>query len=141
MPDVAKRDFSGEFRRHVIRVINYIGNVDNIPDLKDEIVNALDNEDAFLFAKGDKDDDAFFVLQPLVVDDKPAVNVLFAYCPDNNALKTYFPVIEALSKEIGAVLLTGYTRHEKIFAICESLGFIRTGKTNQDLIKFYKPIE
>lgn len=120
----------------VLAVVDHVAKTDNIPDLTNEVKEALETSNAFLFMN----DEGFFILQPCEHKDEVAVNLLFAFNRSGDAIKRYLPTVISLAQRISARYITGYTRHKGILEIVKQVGFAPFGVNEQGLFRFVKEI-
>ncbi|MCG6405291.1 hypothetical protein K6U20_11725 [Vibrio fluvialis] len=118
----------------VIPIAQMVAERDDVPDLVDEVKQALSSGSAYLFAFRA----GFFILQPYVNERlENVVNVLLAHGKGGFSVKTYLPVIVQLAQTIGAVKLSSYTRHDRVGRVLERYGFMNAGRNAEGLI-FYE---
>ena len=77
-------------------------------------------------------EDGFFVLEPDVTDGEMSVCILFAYSFNKGSAGLYLPIIERLSKEVGAKKLLFWTAVKKLNSVLVAHDFQKTERGHID---------
>ncbi|EKO3632413.1 hypothetical protein M3894_002943 [Vibrio metschnikovii] len=71
-------------------------------------------------------EDGFFVLEPSFIEGEMSVCILFAYSFNKGSAGLYLPLIERLSKEVGAKKLLFWTAVKKLNSVLVAHDFQKT---------------
>lgn len=107
--------------------IDDIGERCGVPDMLAQIVLAIANDRAFLFADGK----SFCVLRPKIEDGERLVEVWVAYGKRGDAIRSHLPQVKQLALAVGAKYLQFWTALPALNRIAHRLGYTKVREQDQ----------
>lgn len=122
------------FQQMLEKKLLLVAGRDDMPELVDDTFKLLKEEKAHLFIGNG----GGFILQPIVDDGIPSVNVFFAWGQTGRGTADCTSVVEMLARNIGATRLIAYSHRKGVYRLCRRHGFSKVGYNGQGRIKFVK---